>query len=214
MNRVDLDIDILNQWRHDYLKMIFGFPEYYGKNLDALYDCLGDLGDTEIHSQPDVVGDRMIVTALPHKLLQCSECLTRFVCAAAERGKRMILTHAVQQAVNFLLPAIIVCSHDVDAHGQQRSVNECPLCYIFGIISHKVFGTFLGAVRTILISQFGIRDKQVHDRPDTVICKRLYLRCIGDQPRKQFIMRLVITVIDHLCLALACCVLPILKGRV
>ncbi|MBQ1509085.1 MAG: barstar family protein [Erysipelotrichaceae bacterium] len=49
MNRVDLDIDILNQWRHDYLKMIFGFPEYYGKNLDALYDCLGDLGDTEIH---------------------------------------------------------------------------------------------------------------------------------------------------------------------
>jgi RNAse (barnase) inhibitor barstar len=49
MNRVDLDIDILNQWRHEYLKMIFGFPEYYGNNLDALYDCLGDLNDTEIH---------------------------------------------------------------------------------------------------------------------------------------------------------------------
>ena len=25
---------------HDYLKLQFGFPDYYGKNLDALYDLL------------------------------------------------------------------------------------------------------------------------------------------------------------------------------
>ena len=28
---------------HDYLRVTLGFPEHYGKNLDALYDCLGDI---------------------------------------------------------------------------------------------------------------------------------------------------------------------------
>ena len=33
---------------HAYLAETLGFPEYYGKNLDALYDCLTELGDCEI----------------------------------------------------------------------------------------------------------------------------------------------------------------------
>ena len=28
---------------HDYLRVTLGFPEHYGKNLSALYDCLGDI---------------------------------------------------------------------------------------------------------------------------------------------------------------------------
>ena len=36
------------QHRYDYLKEMLEFPEYYGKNLDALYDCLTDLVDVEI----------------------------------------------------------------------------------------------------------------------------------------------------------------------
>ncbi|MCQ2252926.1 MAG: barstar family protein [Bacteroidales bacterium] len=28
---------------HDYLYASMGFPEYYGRNLDALYDCLSDV---------------------------------------------------------------------------------------------------------------------------------------------------------------------------
>lgn len=28
---------------HEYLKKVFSFPDYYGKNLDALHDCLLEL---------------------------------------------------------------------------------------------------------------------------------------------------------------------------
>ena len=30
---------------HAYLKEALRLPDYYGKNLDALYDCLGDIGE-------------------------------------------------------------------------------------------------------------------------------------------------------------------------
>lgn len=34
---------------HEYLKEKMHFPDYYGANLDALYDCLTDIDDAEIH---------------------------------------------------------------------------------------------------------------------------------------------------------------------
>ena len=50
MKQITLDGNILADIAqvHDYIKEMLDFPEYYGKNLDALYDCLGDLEDLEI----------------------------------------------------------------------------------------------------------------------------------------------------------------------
>jgi RNAse (barnase) inhibitor barstar len=36
------------QEAHEYLRRQFAFPEYYGANLDALYDCLCELNDVQI----------------------------------------------------------------------------------------------------------------------------------------------------------------------
>lgn len=33
---------------HQYLAEMLDFPEYYGKNLDALFDCLTELGECTI----------------------------------------------------------------------------------------------------------------------------------------------------------------------
>lgn len=50
MKQVSLDGNVLADasFVHDYLKQQLEFPDYYGKNFDALYDCLTDLDGVEI----------------------------------------------------------------------------------------------------------------------------------------------------------------------
>ena len=50
MEQIILDGNVLADAAkvHDYLMEMLDFPEYYGKNLDALHDCLTDLEDIEI----------------------------------------------------------------------------------------------------------------------------------------------------------------------
>ena len=52
MRKIELDFNIPHTRGqiHEYLQEKFDFPEYYGGNLDALYDCL-----TEI-CEPTAVG--------------------------------------------------------------------------------------------------------------------------------------------------------------
>ncbi|MBP5166490.1 MAG: barstar family protein [Oscillospiraceae bacterium] len=33
---------------HAHIKSVLGFPEHYGANLDALHDCLGELGECTV----------------------------------------------------------------------------------------------------------------------------------------------------------------------
>ena len=59
MKQIVLDGNILADATqvHDYLKEMLEFPEYYGKNLDALHDCLTDLEDVKITiTSPDEDG--------------------------------------------------------------------------------------------------------------------------------------------------------------
>ena len=50
MTQIILDGNVLSDAAavHEYLMETLNFPEHYGKNLDALYDCLTDLEDAEI----------------------------------------------------------------------------------------------------------------------------------------------------------------------
>lgn len=50
MKKINLDVCNLKESEkaHEYLREQFHFPDYYGKNLDALYDCLTDLHNLEI----------------------------------------------------------------------------------------------------------------------------------------------------------------------
>ena len=51
MKKITLDFKDLYTPRqmHEYIAQMLEFPEYYGKNLDALYDCLTDIcEDTQI----------------------------------------------------------------------------------------------------------------------------------------------------------------------
>jgi len=44
---MQIDGKLIKENGHDYLMEVLDFPDYYGKNLDALYDCLCEM-DREI----------------------------------------------------------------------------------------------------------------------------------------------------------------------
>ncbi len=47
-HKIVMDIAQLNVRGHDYLAELFDLPDYYGRNLDAFYDCMSEMDDTRI----------------------------------------------------------------------------------------------------------------------------------------------------------------------
>ncbi|MBR4447715.1 barstar family protein [Methanobrevibacter sp.] len=59
---MQLDGNLIKKEGHDYLMEALGLPDYYGKNLDALYDCLTEM-DCEIDLiNADEVDEEIIET--------------------------------------------------------------------------------------------------------------------------------------------------------
>ena len=60
MNNITLKLDKFSEKNeiHNYLKKKMKFPDYYGGNLDALYDCLTDISsDTAVDIRYDDEND-------------------------------------------------------------------------------------------------------------------------------------------------------------
>ena len=56
--KMQLDGNLIKKEGHDYLKEALNLPDYYGKNLDALYDCLTEIEcEIELVNAGEVDGD-------------------------------------------------------------------------------------------------------------------------------------------------------------
>ena len=60
--KIIIEGKLIQQKGHKYLKETLNFPDYYGENLDALYDCLTDIGtETEIRLNNAELVDKEII---------------------------------------------------------------------------------------------------------------------------------------------------------
>ena len=56
--RMQLDGKLIKEEGHDYLMRALNLPDYYGRNLDALYDCLTEMEcDIELVNADEVDED-------------------------------------------------------------------------------------------------------------------------------------------------------------
>ena len=53
-----LDLTGCNNWQdlHDRIRKLFAFPDYYGENWDAMWDCLTDLFREDDEGEISIIG--------------------------------------------------------------------------------------------------------------------------------------------------------------
>ena len=55
---------------HAYLKEALRLPDYYGRNLDALYDCLGEIGEETVIVVPKAIQNKEYLGEYGKTMLQ------------------------------------------------------------------------------------------------------------------------------------------------
>ena len=70
MNLIEIDGKLIKKEGHDYIKKTLNFPDYYGKNLDALYDCLTEIG---IETQIKLINADLIPNDLLETFIDASD---------------------------------------------------------------------------------------------------------------------------------------------
>tara|TARA_R110000782_G_scaffold13976_15_gene41005 strand:- start:18 stop:359 length:342 start_codon:yes stop_codon:yes gene_type:complete len=96
LEQVEIDADrITNEASfHDIFNKAFGFPDFYGRNMNAWVDCMTSLdvpedGLTKIHAPVDQPL-KLIVKEASDFERRCPELLkTMLICAAFVNGRRM-----------------------------------------------------------------------------------------------------------------------------
>ena len=98
MKKIELDFSqcYSKEAVHVYLKEKFGFPDYYGNNLDALFDVLGDIAeDLEIvffEDEEGSCGEWVVDTdgiAQSEEMVRYLKNVRRVIEDAAEENSRL-----------------------------------------------------------------------------------------------------------------------------
>src|SRR5262249_27950549 len=126
-SRVRIDAQNIHDWNsfHDEFSRIFGFPTFYGRNMDAWVDCLTSIdceehGMSSIHVRPGVILTLEIIDAAYLKK-HCREQYDAIVECSAFANWRESRGARIQF---WLFPS--TCSPGTDGGGSQTYRSRMP----------------------------------------------------------------------------------------
>lgn len=105
---VQIDTHLIKDWDsfHDVFSEIFGFPEFYGRNMDAWIDCMSSLdAPEEKMSKIHVSLGRVVVIQLQNVKefsVRCPEQYAAIVeCSAFVNHRRIVISQEPVLALSF-----------------------------------------------------------------------------------------------------------------